>query len=279
MEFEDGASEAGSSVTPQKMSYNKLKNMLVTWDYVKHRACKCCGSPSSSDTPFRDGSLDDCTGGKLPWKSYVTSRNPEYKEVTGSHCDLCRETFIGLGYRQVYGSLPNYLSETQNNPDGPVKHRTIIKARLGYIQAANDNPEGPAQYIKTAIKAAYSEVREEERGGQRVINWRTFVIEKVWEELHEGKPEAALFSEKDTTRMLDYGPGWVGYWTTGQINIHLPGHHELEGFREKSVVLSKTHASSHHQFSKTQARDQFERVAEAIRSGGRSGRYQGQEIT
>jgi hypothetical protein len=106
------------------------------------------------------------------------------------------------------------------------------------------------------VRAALQEVDEEQRPGCRVVQQRTFVLEKVYNELYSQLPDArAMFGEKDTCQMLG---GQAGYWVRGSFGNGQFGHYLFEDFAENGQVMRKRHESGDHIFTKTQAEDKFE---------------------
>ena len=57
--------------------------------------------------------------------------------------------------------------------------------------------------MKTAVRSALQEVDEEQRSGCRMIQRRTFVLEKTFNELYSQLVDArAMFGDKDVCQML-----------------------------------------------------------------------------
>ena len=56
--------------------------------------------------------------------------------------------------------------------------------------------------------------------------------------------------------------GQPGYWVRGSFGNGQPGHYEFEGFIEDSQVMRKRHESGDHAFTKTQAQDKFDCLAQ-----------------
>jgi hypothetical protein len=67
------------------------------------------------------------------------------------------------------------------------------------------------------------------------------VDEAVYEALYAGKPQEGVFGPKSMCTLSSDEPALSGYWTRGEFNTTLPGHHVFEDYFDTSVVQSVMH--------------------------------------
>ena len=82
---------------------------------------------------------------------------------------------------------------------------------------------------------------EEHRQGRRRKESKTFVEEVVYDALYADKQQEGLFGQKSMCNLSSDEPAISGFWTRGEFNANLPGHHVFEDYFDSSVVQSVIH--------------------------------------
>lgn len=242
-----------------------LSGLPVLFDGVPDKRCKCCGESSSSVSPFADADPEDRYGGRRPWYRYKRAQDPSFKEANGSLCLICWQVFLWSGLALLHGTMSKYLASLRGKPEAHVSFQKAITIYLKKVDASKD---GSVAMLKKLARESYKEsVGEESRQGQRRIVRRTFVLKEVFVQLYQDTTLANRFGELDTNVVVQKGmPTKDGYWTRGEFNLHLDGHHLFEDYEDDSVVLRREHDSGDFLLAATQVRDKHSALTSVHRA-------------